>query len=98
MTRRSSYVANHLLVFACCNTERATTLLSKYALFLIDCCIILQEERNTYASLFSRRACSALGAESLPRVGQPDAAGHLSAGLSDRSFPLWGRSLGPGCQ
>src|SRR5260370_19233154 len=68
-----------------------------FALFMIDCCIILHEERNTYAGLFSTRACSALGADSLPGVGQPGAAGHLSAGLSDRSLSFWGRSLGTGC-
>src|SRR6266566_7668300 len=48
------------------------------------------KERDLYASNFSRRARdSTLGADSLPGVGLPDPIGHLSAGISDRRFPLW---------
>ena len=65
------------------------------------CCIIMlyySKERDLYASNFSRRARDpTLGADSLPGVGLPDLIGHLSAGISDRRFPLCRCDLGQGC-
>src|SRR5437762_13967320 len=59
---------------------------------------VFLEERDLDANIFSRRARgSTLGADSLPGVGQPDPVGHLSAGISDRRFPLWRSDLGQGC-
>src|SRR5438876_2784958 len=61
-------------------------------------CTVVLKERDLYASNFSRRARdSTLGADSLPGVGLPDPSGHLSAGISDRRFPLWRCDLGQGC-
>ena len=64
---------------------------------IVSCAVFLKE-RDLDANIFSRRARgSTLGADSLPGVGQPDSAGHLSAGVSDRRFPIWRGDLGQGC-
>ncbi len=77
----------------------ATTKASFFVIIVVFYPVVLKE-RNTYASFFyfSKRARgSTLGAESLPGVGQPDPAGHLSARVSDRSLSFCGRDLGPEC-
>ena len=64
---------------------------------IVSCAVFLKE-RDLDANIFSRQARgSTLGADSLPGVGQPDPGGHLSAGVSDRRFPLWRGDLGQGC-
>src|SRR5712691_5865585 len=61
-------------------------------------CTVFLKERDLDANIFSRHARgSTLGADSLPGVGLPDPVGHLSAGVSNRRFPLWRGNLGQGC-
>src|SRR5712691_10709320 len=60
-------------------------------------CTVFLKERDLDANIFSRRARGpTLGADSLLGVGLPDPVGHLSAGVSDRRFPIWRGDLGQG--